>query len=271
MRFEKKVVLITGGTRGIGLSAAKLFAAQGAAVVIVGRDQDAGTAAARDVPARFEQGDVSRADDCQRIVAQTLRPSSPFVPRATAARRYETEKQAPDQSSRLDVLVNCAGVIFRNRTVEQTSEEEWDTTFDVNVKGTYLTCKYALPALRETKGCIVNMSSYVGMVGFAGASAYAASKAAILNLTRSMALDYAREGIRVNAVCPGSVDTDMIHAAWEQFGDVEEAQRLWAAKHPMGRIATPEEVAKAILFLASEEASFITGAALPVDGGITAG
>jgi NAD(P)-dependent dehydrogenase (short-subunit alcohol dehydrogenase family) len=248
MRFENKVVLITGGTRGIGFGTAKLFTQEGARVVIVGRDGTKTTEAARDVPARGEAGDVSQAADCERLVTRTL-----------------------ESFGRLDILVNCAGVIFRNRTVERTSEEEWDITFDVNVKGTFLMCKYALPALREAKGCIVNISSYVGLVGFAGASAYAASKAAILNLTRSMALDHAKEGIRVNAVCPGSVDTDMIHAAWQQFGDVEEAQKLWAFKHPLGRIASPEEVGRAILFLASQEASFITGAALPVDGGITAG
>jgi NAD(P)-dependent dehydrogenase (short-subunit alcohol dehydrogenase family) len=138
------------------------------------------------------------------------------------------------------------------------------------VKGAFLMSKYAMPALRERKGCIVNLSSYVGLVGFRGASAYAASKAALVNLTRSMALDHAHEGVRVNAVCPGSVDTDMIHEAWKNFGDVEEAQRRWAEKHPMGRIAQPEEVARVILFLASDEASFITGVALPVDGGITA-
>jgi meso-butanediol dehydrogenase/(S,S)-butanediol dehydrogenase/diacetyl reductase len=168
------------------------------------------------------------------------------------------------------VLVNCAGIIYRNRTVEQTSEAEWDATFNTNVKGIFLMCKAALPALRARKGCIVNLSSYVGLVGFAGASAYAASKAAILNLTRSMALDHAREGLRVNAVCPGSVETEMIHSAWEQFGDLESAQRLWAEKHPLGRIAQPVEIARVILFLASDEASFITGAALPVDGGLTA-
>ena len=248
MRFENKVVLITGGTRGIGLATARLFAVEGAQVVIVGKDKDKTTEAARDVPGRGEAGNVSNAADCERIVTQTL---SLF--------------------GRLDVLVNCAGVIFRNRTVEQTSEEEWDTTFDVNVKGTFLMCKYALPALRETKGSIVNVSSYVGLVGFAGASAYAASKAAIINLTRSMALDHAQEGIRVNAVCPGSVDTEMIHAAWQKFGDVEQARKLWAEKHPLGRIASPEEIGLAILFLASEDASFVTGTALAVDGGITAG
>jgi len=248
MRFKNKVVLITGGTRGIGFATAKLFAQEGAHVVIVGRDTDKTTKAACDIPGRGEAGDVSSARDCEHIVTQALKPSD-----------------------RLDALVNCAGVIFRNRTAEQTSEEEWNTTFDVNVKGTFLMSKYALPALRETKGCIVNVSSYVGLVGFAGASAYAASKAAIINLTRSMALDHAHEGIRVNAVCPGSVDTDMIHVAWEQYGNVEQARRLWAEKHPLGRIASPEEVARAILFLASEDASFITGTALAVDGGITAG
>ncbi|MGD8404689.1 MAG: SDR family oxidoreductase [Anaerolineales bacterium] len=248
MRFENKVVLITGGTRGIGFATAQLFAREGAQVVIVGRDADKTTEAACKVPGRGEAGDVSVAADCKRIVNRTL-----------------------ELFGRLDVLVNCAGVIYRNRTVEQTTEEEWDITFDVNVKGTFLMCKYALPALRESKGCIVNMSSYVGLVGFAGTSAYAASKAAILNLTRSMALDHAKEGIRVNAVCPGSVDTDMIHTAWQQFEDVEQARKLWAEKHPLGRIASPEEVAQAILFLASKGASFITGAALPVDGGITAG
>lgn len=247
MRFENKVVIITGGTRGIGFATAKLFVREGARVVLVGRDKEQTTATAREVSGRAEAGDVSRAADCERIIARTLK-------------FYD----------RLDVLVNCAGVIFRNRTVEETSEEEWDLTFDVNAKGTFLMCKYALPALRETKGCIVNVSSYVGLVGFAGASAYAASKAAILNLTRSMALDHARDGIRVNAVCPGSVDTEMIHAAWQQFGDTEHARKLWAEKHPLGRIASPEEVGHAILFLASQQASFITGAALPVDGGITA-
>jgi NAD(P)-dependent dehydrogenase (short-subunit alcohol dehydrogenase family) len=217
--------------------------------MLFARDQAKGKSEAETIPnAGFIQGDVTKAEDCQRAVDETVR-----------------------SFGRLDILVNCAGIIYRNRTVEQTLEDEWDATFDVNVKGTFLMCKYAMPALRERNGCIVNMSSYVGLVGFRGAAAYAASKAAIINLTRSMALDHAREGVRVNAVCPGSVDTEMIHAAWEKFGDVDEARRLWAEKHPMGRIAQPDEVAQAILFLASDEASFITGTALAVDGGILAG
>jgi NAD(P)-dependent dehydrogenase (short-subunit alcohol dehydrogenase family) len=249
MRLSNRVALITGGNRGIGLAAARLFAAEGAKVTILARDQATGEKEAGQIPnAAFIPGDVSKAEDCRGAVEETIQ-----------------------RHGALDVLINCAGIIYRNRTVEQTTEEEWDATFDVNVKGTFLMCKHAMPFLRERKGCIVNVASYVGLVGFAKTSAYAASKAAIVNLTRSMALDHAREGVRVNAVCPGSVDTGMIHDAWRKYGDVEEAQRIWAEKHPIGRIAQPDEVAQAILFLASADASFITGVALPVDGGITAG
>ena len=249
MRLSNKVALITGGNRGIGLATARLFAKEGAKVVLFSRDQAKGDEEASKIPnAKFIQGNVTKAEHCQRAVEESVKGFGG-----------------------LDILINCAGIIYRNRTVEQTTEDEWDATFNVNVKGTFLMCKYAIPALRERKGSIVNLSSYVGMVGFRGASAYAASKAAIINLTRSMALDHAREGIRVNAVCPGSVDTEMIHTAWKNFGDVDEARRLWAEKHPLGRIAQPVEVAEAILFLVSDNSSFITGTALAVDGGILAG
>ena len=248
MRLSNRVALITGGNSGIGLATAKLFSKEGARVVLFARNQAKGESEAGSIPnAKFVQGDVTEAEDCRRAMDESVR-----------------------MFGGLDILVNCAGIIYRNRTVEQTTEDEWNATFNVNVKGTFLMCKYAMPALRERKGCIVNLSSYVGLVGFRGASAYAASKAAIINLTRSMALDHAREGVRVNAVCPGSVDTEMIHAAWEKFGDVEQARRLWSEKHPVGRIAQPEEVARTILFLASDDASFITGTALAVDGGLTA-
>ncbi len=247
-RFEKKVVLITGGNRGIGFATARMFVSEGASVVIAARNQPRGKTAAEALSAQYIPTDVRKASDCRKAVGDTV-----------------------NAWGRMDILVNAAGVIYRNRTVEQTTEAEWDTTFDTNAKGAFLMAKYALPALRDSKGVIVNVASYVGLVGFARTSAYAASKAAVVNLTRSMALDHAREGIRINCVCPGSVETEMIHEAWKQYGDVEEARRIWSEKHPLGRIASPEEVAQTILFLAGESASFITGAAIPVDGGITAG
>jgi 3-oxoacyl-[acyl-carrier protein] reductase len=142
VRLSNRIALITGGNRGIGLATAHLFAAEGAQVVLFARDVTAGTAAAASISgAHFVSGDVTFAADCRRGVAETLR-----------------------LCGGLDILVNCAGIIHRNRTVEQTSEAEWDATFDVNVKGIFLMCKYALPALRERKGCIVSVSSYVGLV-----------------------------------------------------------------------------------------------------------
>jgi meso-butanediol dehydrogenase / (S,S)-butanediol dehydrogenase / diacetyl reductase len=246
--FSDRVALITGGSRGIGLAAGRRLASAGARVVLAARDARRGTAAAATLPtATFVQLDVRLAEDCERAVHTTL-----------------------ERFGRLDVLVNNAGVIYRNRTTDVLTEAEWDETFDVNVKGAFLMTRAALPALRASRGTIVNVASYVGLVGFAGAAAYAASKAALVNFTRSVALDHAREGIRVNAVCPGSVDTDMIHSAWAACPDPAEARIAWEQKHPLGRIATPDEVAAAIVFLASDDARFITGAALPVDGGITA-
>ncbi|TMC59843.1 MAG: SDR family oxidoreductase [Chloroflexi bacterium] len=226
MRFDQKVVLITGGNRGIGLATAKAFSLEGARVVLCARNRQVGDSAARQLAnATFVACDVRRAEECERALERTLQ-----------------------DCGRLDVLVNGAGIIYRNRTVEQTTAEQWDETFDTNVRGAFLMCKYAMPALRRAQGNVVNIASYVGLVGFAGSCAYAAAKAALVNLTRTLALDHARDGVRANAA----------------------AQRLWAGKHPLGRIATPAEVANAILFLASADASFITGVALPVDGGITA-
>lgn len=250
MRFDKKVALITGGNRGIGLAAAKLFCENGAQVAIAGRDTAAGEAALGQLDgAIFIAGDVTQSGDCARIVQETLRAFG-----------------------RLDILFNNAGMILRNRNVEATTEAEWDAMMDVNVKSVYLMSRDALPHLRAAGGgAIINTSSYLGLVGAPGLAAYAASKGAVVNLTRAMALDHAHENIRVNCICPGSVDTDMIHEAWRLYGDVEQAKRVWAGKHPLGRIASPEEIARLVLFLASDDASFVTGAAIPVDGGITAG
>ena len=220
--FEGRVALITGGTRGIGFATGRVLAARGAQVVLVGRH--AGRDGEGEVleGAALVAGDVRRADDAAAAVEATL-----------------------DLHGRLDILVNSAGIIYRNRTVEEHTDQEWDDTFETNVRGTFLMCRAALPALRGARGTIVNVASYVGLVGFRGAAAYAASKAAVVNLTRTMALDHAPEGIRVNCVCPGSVDTDMIHHAWEATGDAAAAAERWAAKHPLGRIASPEEVALA--------------------------
>jgi NAD(P)-dependent dehydrogenase (short-subunit alcohol dehydrogenase family) len=254
MKLDNRVALITGGSRGIGLATAKLFAAEGAKVVLAARTEAHGSAAAGQIPnAIFVRCDVTCAVDCQRVVEETVRAFG-----------------------RLNILFNNAGVIYRNRTVEATSEVEWDDLLNTNLKGTFLMSKYALPHLRlSARGgsgaAIVNTASYVALVGYPGLAAYCASKAGIMNLTRAMALDHASENIRVNCICPGSVDTEMVHSAWRAYGDQDEAARLWAAKHPMGRIATPEEIARVVLFLASDDSSFITGAAVPVDGGITAG
>ncbi len=250
MKLKDKVALITGGTRGIGLATAKLFLEHGARVAIVGRDENAGRAALENSQgAIFVAGDVTRADDCERIVNETWRAFG-----------------------RLDILFNNAGVIFRNRNLEATSEDEWDATMETNVKSIFLMSRAALPHLRAAGGgAIINSASYLGLVGVRGLAAYSASKGAVVNLTRAMALDHAPEKIRVNCICAGSVDTDMIHAAWQAYGDMDQAARVWAAKHPLGRIASAQEIARVVLFLASDDASFITGAAIPVDGGITAG
>lgn len=252
MRLPEKVALITGGNSGIGLATAKLFADEGAKVMIAVRDSDRAVAALRSIGADHDQGryvvcDVQLEDDCRGAVNAT---SEAF--------------------GRLDVLVNNAGIIYRGRDVVHTTLEEWDKMFAVNVRGAFLMSKFALPEMiRAGSGCIVNVASYFGLVGGKGVAAYCASKGALVQLTRAMALDHADEGVRVNCVCPGSVQTPMIDQAWAEYGD--GAPELWAAKHPIGRIAQPDEVAQAILYLASSASSFVTGAALPIDGGITAG
>lgn len=250
MKLTHQVALITGGNRGIGLATARLIAQEGARVALVARNQADGQAAASTIPgAIFIPCDVTRASDCEHAVEETVRTFG-----------------------RLDILFNNAGIILRNRNVEATTEAEWDALMDTNIKGTFLMSRAALPHLRAAGGgVIVNTASYLGLVGMPGVAAYCASKGAVVNLTRAMALDHARENIRVNCICPGSVETDMIHAAWRNYGDLSEAARVWAAKHPMNRIASPDEVARVVLFLASDDSSFITGAAVPVDGGITAG
>jgi NAD(P)-dependent dehydrogenase (short-subunit alcohol dehydrogenase family) len=217
------------------------------------RDVDAGAAVMQTVIERggdalFVAGDVSLADDCLRAV-----------------------KTATDRWGALHVLVNNAGII-RRASVLETRESEWDLIMAVNVKSVYLMCRQAIPVMVSGgAGAVVNTSSGWGLVGGRSAAAYCASKAAVVNLTRAMALDHAAQGIRVNCVCPGDTDTAMLREEARQLG-VENGDFLReAAERPLGRVGRPEDIAKAILYLASDEASFVTGAVLTVDGGGLAG
>ena len=257
-RLAGKAALITGGTSGIGHATALLFAQEGASVVVTGRDAARGeqvvTALEEAQPegrhVAFVRCDVRDASACRAAV-----------------------EQAVEVMGGLDVLFNNAGVFFGQRPVTATSEEIWDQTLDTNLKSVYLFCRCAIPIMQQRGGgAIVNNASDWGLVGGRDAAAYCASKGGVVLLTRAMALDHAADHIRVNCVCPGDVDTPMFDTAAEALGITPEAYRAEAgAAYPLGRIATAEEVARAVLFLASDESRFITGTALSVDGGATAG
>jgi NAD(P)-dependent dehydrogenase (short-subunit alcohol dehydrogenase family) len=252
MRLANKVALITGGTSGIGRATAELFVNEGARVVITGRNQQRGQAAADEIAKHnarplFIVTDVSRAGDCRRAVEQTV-----------------------ERFGALHIVFNNAGVFYAHDTVE-CSEEEWDEQIDTNLKGTFLMSKYALPhMIRQGGGVIVNNSSGWGLVGGDKAVAYCASKGGVVLLTKAMAIDHGRQGIRVNCICPGDVDTPMLPQDAQFRGMRWEEYWASAANRPMGRVGKAEEIAKVVLFLASDDSSFMTGAAVAVDGGGTA-
>ncbi len=253
MDLSGSTTLITGGTSGIGRATAELFASLGAAVAFTGRDTDRGTEVSELIRAAggealFLPADVRSAADCARAVEETLAAFG-----------------------RIDVLVNNAGTYVPNDTVGCT-EEEWDEQVDTSLKGTFLMSKAVLPHMIERGGgAIVNNASGWGLVGGAEAVAYCAAKGGVVVMTKAMAIDHGPQGIRVNAVCPGDTETPMEYADAERKGWTWERYEEWASERPLGRMGTAEEVAKAILFLASDESSFITGSALPVDGGGIAG
>ena len=249
MGLENKAALITGGTSGIGEATAVLFAKEGAKVAITGRNEKRGEAVAERIlsdggEAIFIRADVRKAEECRHAVEETLRAFH-----------------------HLDILFNNAGVFFP-RTIVDCTEEEWDLQMDVNLKGTFLMSKAALPSMIEQRcGVIIHNSSGWGIAGGDAAVAYCASKGGVVLLTKAMAIDHGRQGIRVNCICPGDVDTPMLPEDARMRGLTWEDYLAGCANRPMGRIGTADEIAKAVLFLASDDSSFMTGAALVVDGG----
>jgi len=252
MMLRDKVALVTGGSSGIGLAIAERFLQEGAKVMIVSRSKQKCERSVENLKKKgqvhvaFVQGDVSKADDARRMVDTTVK-----------------------RFGQIDILVNNAGVYMEKR-VENTTEEEWDQIIDINLKGVFLCSKAAYPYFKKQGGgAIINISSDAGIFGNPDCAAYCAAKGGVTNLTRAMALDYARENIRVNAVCPAVIDTPMLEMELRLHENREEYLKETAEEHPVGRIGRSEEVAFAVLMLASDEASFITGTNLPVDGGLT--
>ena len=249
--FTNKRVLVTGGTRGIGNAVVKAFVRAGARVAINGRNDDSVEQAIGKFPGNERlfaaPGDVATVEGCENAVNRAI-----------------------DLLGGLDILVNSAGVGV-DRSMEESDESLWDTTMNVNLKGTFFCCRAALGALRKSAGNIINIASDAGLMGNPNSSVYCASKGGVVNMTRAMALELAPE-IRVNCVCPGYVDTDMVRRDWIDLGDDPASlEQMLCDYAPMKRIAKPDEIASSVLYLASVESEFITGSALQIDGGSTAG
>src|SRR5215207_620790 len=250
MRLQDKVAVITGGSSGIGRETALLFASEGASVVVADVDDARGEQTVQDVKAAggqavYVHADVSKAADCENMVA-------------AAEKTY----------GKLNVLFNNAGIMHSNDDNAMTTEEAiWDLTMAINLKGVFLGCKYGIPALRRAGGgSIINTASFVALLGAATPQlAYTASKGGVLSMTRELAVIHARENIRVNALCPGPLKTELLM----KYLDTEEKRQRRLVHVPMGRFGEAREMADAALFLASDESSYVTGATFLVDGGIT--
>ena len=244
MKLAGKVAIVTGGSRGIGKSTAMLLAQHGANVVITSKDKTSLDNTAREIKNTIAiSGDIRKNADVENVVTNTL-----------------------EIFGKIDILVNNAGIFPKIKPLHEISEEEWNDIIDINLTGQFRFTKAAIPHLMKTNGCIVNVSSDAGLKSFENfeADAYTASKAALIMLTKAWAIEYAKYKIRVNCVCPGIVETDMTKPYLEN--EIDRAMAI--AEHPIGRIGTPEDVAKAILYLVSDDSSWITGAILPVDGGV---
>lgn len=242
--FKDKVVLITGATSGIGVGVAKAFAKEGASVILVGRNTEKGKNIEQEIistgaKAAFIQCDVSNAEEVQKMV-----------------------EKAVETFGKIDILFNNAGVMLQSMKIERMPLEDWQKTMDINLTGTFLVSKYAKPYIVKEKGNIINNASIAGLQHYAAGRSYAysASKAAVIQFSHQMAKNYGEEGVRVNCICPGIVDTPILGTRNRE----EYAQRV-----PLKRLATPEDVAKIVLFLASDDANYLTGVVLPIDGGVS--
>ena len=253
MRLKGKVALITGGTSGIGSATAIRFAKEGAAVAITGRNAERGAEVVQEIEANggkalFIRSDVRLSKDCREAVDQTL-----------------------EHFSKIDVLFNNAGV-FHPKNIPDCTEEEWDETIDSSLKGAFLMSKYALPSMiKNGGGSIIHTSSGWGILGGDKAAAYCAAKGGLIIMAKAMAIDHGPDGVRVNCVCPGDVLTPMLPEDAAKRGMSWDDYAVGAAERPLGRIGTADDIANAVLYLASDEASFVTGEALVVDGGGVAG
>lgn len=252
MRLKGKTAVVTGAGTGLGRGIALMFAREGASVALNGRRPgpvETTAKAIMDAGGRAEAvpGDVTVPADVQRLIRTTV-----------------------DTFGQLDILVNNAGIMASRTNAVECTEEDWRRTLEGNLTSVFLCCKYALPELIKSRGNIINISSMAGLKGTANRAAYGASKGGVVILTRGMALDYAAHGVRVNAVCPAFVETELNRdflAALRRSGEYEAVVR----RHPLGFLGKPEDVAYAAVYLASDEARWITGIALPVDGGMSAG
>lgn len=254
MRFKDKVVVITGASSGIGLAVATLFLKEGAQVIMVARGKERGMTACEKL-----KREVS--SDCSFISCDV----------SDEQQVQDLFDQIRERYGRVDVLHNNAGVSVGS-DLERTTSQEWDQTLDVNLKGAFLCSQKALPLLKKSgTGAIINTISELGLVATKGCLAYLCSKGGLLQLTRGMAVELAQYRIRVNAICPAGTESEMFYNDMRTHaGGYEESVKALAASYPLGRIAVPMDIAPAVLFLASEEASFITGTYLVLDGGFTA-
>ena len=248
MRLKDKICIVTGGGSGIGRATCRIFAREGAKVIVADRNSEAAVAVAKDLPGAVAHSvDVSKSADVKRMIDDTVR-----------------------QFGRLDVIVNNAGYGTFG-TVVDIDEAEWDALMAVNVRGVYLCCKYAIPAMKATGGgAIVNVASVVASIGIRNRAAYVASKGAVAALTRAIALDHVAEGIRCNAIAPGTIDTPYYDDVMARAPDPVAFRKGLEARQPIGRLGTAEEMADCILFLASDESRFAVGAIVTIDGGMTA-